>query len=110
MKTRTYKDLRNNWVSETSFDAPELGPNRFVRVHTGKNYTGELTTMVSVNQWGEDKRSYTHKVFADFCRTVAREKARCTEKAVTTQHQQVMAHIESIKRDAAEHYGVTVTA
>ena len=110
MQTRTRKDIRNNWVAETTIEAPELGEQRFIRLHTGKNHNGELATMMSVNQWGEDKRSYTHKVFSDFCRIVAREKVRCTEKAVTTQHQLALSHIAALKRDAAEHYGLTVAA
>lgn len=110
MKTFTRKDIRNGWTATTNLDMPEAGERRFMQVRTSKRHDGSLTTTASVNQRNEDGSGYIHAVFLDFYKTVATEKVRCTEKAVTEQHAKVLEQIEQIKQRAADHYGEAVAA
>lgn len=108
--TRIYKSMHNGWTVKTTVETPELGERRFLELVTCKRHTGEVATIATVCTRSEDGVSYSFVMFQDFNRAIAREKTRATEKNVNTQHTLALHHIESIKRDACEHYGVTATA
>ena len=110
MNTRLYKALHNGWTARTNINMPELGERRFLELVTCKRHTGEVATIATVCTRSEDGIGYTFVMFQDFNRAVAREKTRATEKNVEKQHSLALQHVESLKRDACEHYGVTATA
>lgn len=110
MNTRLYKSMHNGWTAKTIVNTPEIGERRFLELVTCKRYTGEVATIATVCTRTEDGVGYTFVVFQDFNRAVASEKTRATEKNVEKMHRLALQHIESLKRDACEHYGVAVTA
>lgn len=78
-----------------------------LEVETSKNDDGTISTTASVG-WPKNG-GVTHRLSfgrpgGDFYRTITKEKTRCTEKAVTAQHEQAKAVWGTIKALALEFY------
>lgn len=96
-----------SWKARTTEYFEIHGVNAQLEVETSKNDDGTISTTASVG-WPKDG-GVTHRLSfgrpgGDFYRTIAKEKTRCTEKAVTAQHEQAKAVWNTIKALALEFY------
>lgn len=99
--TTIRKDHYGHWRATTQV---EYDPDKrqVLEIYTGKNSRGELYTAASVHKL--EGNAKTHRVFQDFHKTMATVRARCTEKAVRQQHEDVLSRLTSIKLYAKHHY------
>jgi ribosomal protein L3 len=97
--TRIYRDFRKNWRAATSIDLEDA---RVLRIETSKNDSGYVTTLATVHK--RERDTLIHAMFADYSKYLAKEKIRATDKAITAQHDKVLADLPTIMADVTRHY------
>lgn len=81
----------------------ELSKSRILRIRTAKSSScGGLKTNASVCEL--DNGFLRHVIHKDFNILCACDYVRCTDKAITSQHEGVLARIDDIKALAREFY------
>lgn len=101
--TTLHKDCRGNWTAEDNIALPD---GRQLRLSTHKVCSGNLVTTATVGRLEGGFFSYT--MYQDFSKRLATAAARCTAKVVATQHEAVLANIESLKQEIAAFYSAKV--
>lgn len=96
-----------SWQAKTSERFEIHGVLAQLDLETSKNDDGTISTTASIG-WPKGG-GVTHRLSfgrpgGDFYRTIAKEKTRCTEKAVTAQHDQAKAVWNTIKALAFDFY------
>lgn len=108
--TKTFRDHYKNIVCKSTFDFILNEKQARLRISTSKSNQGFLSTSASVC-WPEQHEGYqseTFMLFQDFGKVLVKTKpARITEKAVDTQHQQVLAGFAEILASAKAFYGIS---
>lgn len=102
MTTRYSKDHDGHRATTSS-----LLPNGLtLKVTTRKGSNGNLTTTASCckRDTTDGIGFETHRVFQDFYQTIAKQKARCTEKTIKTMHEAALLNFDLITQEALNHY------
>ena len=74
-----------------------------MRIETSKNkYTGKLETTASVCKG--DIMMLEFQMFYDFLKTVVATEGRATKKRIAEQHRKALFQLETIKKEAMDHY------
>jgi hypothetical protein len=93
-----YKGCRG-WTAETTL---ALDDSRYLQILTMKRHSGALVT--TVNAAVKEGSFFTYSPLDDFRATLASVVTRCTEKAVTAQHEEALAGIDDVKASALAFY------
>lgn len=110
MKTETFisKDKRTGWRAETKIrlgvdETDAANPVRWqLDITTRKGNSAGIVSHVTV---GRVERGFvTHRLYTDYSRYVFKREGKCTEKAVSTQHDEALAMLETIVADVRDHY------
>jgi hypothetical protein len=104
--TRFWKG-RDGWAGKTTIPLDD-GSAREVQISTWKGQRGGVSTSVTVHT--REGAFVSHKLFSDYSKRWALDDVRVTEKAVTTQHNRVLALKADILADVAEFYAKRVAA
>lgn len=96
MRITKYPNL--GWFAESFI---ELG-NKAIQITTCKRSNGCISTTAKGVR--RDGNFISHTLFIDFNKTYASEKKNATEKAVRTQHEQVLTLKDQILDDYKVHY------
>jgi hypothetical protein len=98
------KDIRGNWKAEDSITLPD---NQILKVSTHKVSNGSLVTSAMVGR--QEGMFFSHMMWDDFNRSlIISRPAKCTSKAVETQHGAAMKDIEQVKKDVTAFYAAKV--
>ncbi len=103
--TTIKKDIRDGWEAT---DSIEMDYGRTLRVQTSKRSGGDIatiaTSVILAPDHGTGFSGYSFVMFQDFNKTIARVKARCTEKSITQIHATAMSDIAEVIKAANAHY------
>jgi len=100
LKTRLRRTIHGHLVMETTVP---LEGDFVLMIYTSKiKLARYLETHAVVGQQGDGYT--TTQIFHDYNKTLAKEPVRATEKAIRTQHEQVLATIDTILADVTRHY------
>ena len=102
MNTRTRKTPQG-YMTETNIP---LSDSMQLSLTTMKRSSGNLTTTAVVTI--REGQFFTHRVFTDYSKTLLTSRvARCTPKALETQHAQALQSLDVI-RDTIDHHYATI--
>jgi hypothetical protein len=102
MNTRTRKTPQG-YMTETNIP---LSDSMQLSLTTMKRSSGNLTTTAVVTI--REGQFFTHRVFTDYSKTLLTSRvARCTPKALETQHAQALQSLDVI-RDTIDHHYATL--
>jgi len=99
MKTRTRK-TPSGYMTETNI---LLSDSMQLSLTTMKRSSGNLTTTAVVTI--REGQFFSHRMFHDYSKTLLSSRvARCTPKALETQHAQALQNLDVIKDTVNHHY------
>ena len=99
MNTRTRK-THQGYMTETNIP---LSDSMQLSLTTMKRSSGQLTTTAVVTI--REGQFFTHRMFHDYSKTLLSSRvARCTTKALETQHAQVLQNLDVIRETIDHHY------
>jgi hypothetical protein len=102
MNTRTRK-THHGYMTETNIP---LSDSMQLSLTTMKRASGNMTTTAVVTI--REGQFFTHRVFTDYSKTLLTSRvARCTPKALETQHAQALQSLDVI-RDTIDHHYATL--
>ena len=102
MNTRTRK-TPHGYMTETNIP---LSDSMQLSLTTMKRSSGNLTTTAVVTI--REGQFFTHRMFHDYSKTLLSSRvARCTTKALETQHAQALQNLDVI-RDTIDHHYATI--
>ena len=102
METMVYKNSYG-WTAETTIPAPELGPNKVVKILTMKRNNGALTTTAQIAKIEGSFMSF--KMFSDYRENlIVNKKPRVTERAVKEQQETALAMVPQTIENAKVYY------
>jgi len=102
MQVKAYKSYYG-WQAENTIPAPELGPNKAIKINTMKRSSGDLTTNAVVVKIENGMMSFM--MFSDYNVTLIRKvKGRATEKAVNEQQAAALEMIATVMEKAKAFY------
>jgi hypothetical protein len=104
-KTHTYKDLRGNWCSESSFDMGVINDKDYIlEICTMKTYYGIKTHIRAKYIEGNLVTFYPHR---DYGKSIpAPDGTRCTQKTIEKLHSDALNDIETIKQEMIQFYQI----
>lgn len=105
MKTVTRKDYYGSWTSKSQMDLPN---DHVLQIHTSKVSNGTLVTTATVHK--VEGKMMTHRMFTDYSKRIAVEKARCTEKNVVAQHTAALEQLDQVLLEVNAKYNFGQTA
>jgi len=99
MNTRTRK-TPHGYITETNIP---LSDSMQLSLTTMKRSSGNVTTTAVVSI--REGQFFSHRVFHDYNKTLLTSRvARCTPKALETQHAQALQALDAIKDTVNHHY------
>lgn len=99
MNTRTRK-THHGYMTETNIP---LSDSMQLSLTTMKRSSGNLTTTAVVMI--RDGQFFSHRMFHDYNKTLLTSRvARCTPKALETQHAQALQNLDVIRETVNHHY------
>lgn len=107
MKTIIRKNIRDGWEALTDHELGQTPAGmRLLRIHTSKVYGGDLTTSATVFHRRENSMVHAFGTAAsgDYRKQLERSKVRCTDKAVTAQHERWSEILPKLIEEATAFY------